>query len=58
MALRSIHSIVRDQFQSAWVNSVAPVVTVREGKPVTLQTREASNHQIKPGDGAERIEGG
>ena len=50
--MRTIHSVSQDQYQQCWDNSVSPVLTVRPGEPVTFQTREGSNGQIKPGDTA------
>src|SRR5919206_2902705 len=50
--MRTIHSVSQDQYQQCWDNSVPPVLTVRPGEPVTFQTREGSNGQIKPGDTA------
>lgn len=55
MAVRSIHSVREDQYQHVWDNSLPPAVTVRENEPVTLQTRDAGNDQIKPGDGVEAV---
>jgi acetamidase/formamidase len=55
MAIRSIHSLNQSQFQQFWDNSVPPILTVQEGEAVTLQIRDASNCQIKPGDGVDAI---
>lgn len=55
MAVRSIHSVREDQYQHVWDNSVPPVLTVRPDEPVTLQTRDSGNDQIKPGDGVEAV---
>ena len=55
MAVRSLHSVTAEQYQHFWDNSVPPVLTVRENEPVTLQTRDSGNDQIKPGDGVEAV---
>ena len=55
MAVRSLHSVGEEQYQHFWDNSVPPVLTVRTHEPVTLQTRDAGNYQIKLGDGVEAV---
>ena len=55
MAVRSLHTVREDQYQHVWDNSVPAVLTVRPNEPVTLQTRDAGNDQIKPGDGVETV---
>ena len=55
MAVRSIHSVTAEQYGHFWDNGVPPVLTVRENEPVTLQTRDSGNDQIKPGDGIDAV---
>jgi acetamidase/formamidase len=55
VAVRSLHNVRDDQYQHVWDNSVPPVLTVRPNELVTLQTRDAGNDQIKPGDGVEAV---
>ena len=55
MAVRSLHTVREDQYQHVWDNSVPPVLTVRPNEPVTLQTRDAGNDLIKPGDGVNAV---
>lgn len=53
--MRSIHNVSEEQRQQFWDNSLPPVLTVRENEPVTLHTADASDRQIKPGDGVEAV---
>jgi acetamidase/formamidase len=55
MTVQSIHSVNQDQFQHFWDRSVPPILTVRDNEPITITVREASNHQIHPGDGVDAI---
>lgn len=55
MNVRTIHSVQTDQFQNAWDNAVAPVLTVAENEAVTIRTREASNGQILTDSGVDAV---
>jgi len=55
MAVRSLHSVTDTQYQHVWDNSLPPVLVVRENETVTLETRDAGNDQIKPGDGVDAV---
>ena len=55
MAGRSIHSVHENQYQHFWDNEIAPVLTVPEHEPVTIQTRDSAKEQIPPGSGIDAI---
>jgi acetamidase/formamidase len=55
VAVRSLHTVREDQYQHVWDNNLPAALTVRSNEPVMLQTRDAGNDQIKPGDGVEAV---
>ena len=55
MAGRSIHSVNAEQYQHVWDNTIPPVLTVRAGETVSLQTRDSGNNQIQPGAGVDAV---
>lgn len=55
MNVRTIHTVKEAQFQNAWDNAIASVLTAAENEAVTIQAREASNGQIRPGSSVEAV---
>ena len=55
MSVRSIHTLDAVRYQNFWDNSVPPILTVRPGDLLTVETRDSGNNQILPGAGIEAV---